>query len=116
MDAPRAVSEAVLSESKLIRCPSCAATNCVPPEKFQRGRTPLCGRCQSGILLDDKPGRVIDAAVERSPLPVLLHQWAASCSVRRIPTVLMYEAGQKVDRIVGFQSKSQVAGRLGLVP
>jgi thioredoxin 2 len=143
-----------MSETKLIRCPSCGVTNRVPLEKVESGLKPVCARCKTPIPFDLKPLAVTDATysaeVERSPLPVVLDMWAAWCgpcrtiapmidelasamvgrvrfaklnvdenpataarfNVRSIPTLLVLKSGQEVDRIVGVQSKSEIARRL----
>src|SRR4051794_4797889 len=72
-----------MTESKLIRCPTCGASNRVPFEKLSRGLQPVCGRCKTALLIETKPITVTDASfsdqVERSPLPVLLDMWAPWC-------------------------------------
>ena len=72
-----------MSDPKLVRCPSCGATNRVPLEKIGRGLQPVCGRCKTALPFEDKPVKVTDAnfaaEVERSPLPVLLDVWAPWC-------------------------------------
>jgi thioredoxin 2 len=76
----------MMSETPLIRCPSCGATNRVSreaEEKIERGLAPVCGRCKSHLTADARPVTVTDATfadeVERSPLPVVLDVWAAWC-------------------------------------
>jgi thioredoxin 2 len=72
-----------MSETQLIRCPSCGVTNRVPLEKVESGLKPVCGRCKTPIPVDHKPLTVTDATfsaeVESSPLPVLLDMWASWC-------------------------------------
>lgn len=72
-----------MSETQLIRCPACGATNRVPQAKIDQGLEPVCGRCRMRLLGSGKPITVTDATfsaeVERSPLPVLLDMWAPWC-------------------------------------
>ena len=72
-----------MSETQLIRCPACGATNRVPQAKIDQGLEPVCGRCRTPLLGSGKPITVTDATfsaeVERSPLPVLLDMWAPWC-------------------------------------
>ena len=55
----------------------------MPPAKLKQGRQPICGRCKTPLLADNKPVTVTDATfsaeVERSPLPVLLDLWVPWC-------------------------------------
>jgi thioredoxin 2 len=72
-----------MSETQLMRCPTCGTTNRVPRDKIERGLEPVCGRCKTPLLVSNKPVTVTDATfsaeVERSPLPVLLDMWAVWC-------------------------------------
>jgi thioredoxin len=72
-------------DSKLIRCPSCGATNRVGAD-HKPGVEPVCGRCKAPLSGDAAPPRPIPvtdatfaAEVEHSPLPVLVDLWAAWC-------------------------------------
>jgi thioredoxin 2 len=65
----------------LIQCPSCGATNRVPP--VDAGRKAVCGRCKTPLAGPSRPLTVTDATfsadVEQAPLPVLLDLWAPWC-------------------------------------
>ena len=143
-----------MPEIKLVRCPSCGATNRVPQEKIDQGLAPVCGRCKTPLAASARPVAVTDATfaaeVERSPLPVLLDLWAPWCGpcrmiapvidqlaselagrvrfaklnidenpataarfrVNSIPTLLVFQGGKEVDRLVGAQPKAEIARRL----
>ena len=73
-----------MTDTLLIQCPACGATNRVPQEKLQQGLEPVCGRCKSPLPVGNgQPVTVTDSTftneVERSPLPVLLDLWAPWC-------------------------------------
>ncbi|HXF74515.1 MAG TPA: thioredoxin TrxC [Methylomirabilota bacterium] len=69
-------------EPQRIRCPSCDAINRVPLDKLRQGLQPVCGRCKTPLLADNKPAIVtatFSAQAELSPLPILLDLWAPWC-------------------------------------
>jgi len=72
---------------RFIKCPSCGATNRVPPTA-RPGQKIVCGKCKtpldvSSAASSSAPVTVTDATfaeqVERSPTPVLLDLWAEWC-------------------------------------
>jgi thioredoxin 2 len=66
---------------RLMKCPSCGATNRVPPA--QPGRKVICGKCKTPLEASAGPLHVTDSTfvdlVEHSPQPVLLDLWAEWC-------------------------------------
>jgi thioredoxin 2 len=93
-----------MSETQLVRCLSCGATNRVPLEKVEQGLAPVCGRCKAPLSVYLKPVTVTDATfsteVERSPLPVVLDLWAPWCRpCRMIAPVLDDLASELAGRV-----------------
>ena len=66
---------------RLIKCPSCGATNRVRAQ--QAGRTIVCGKCKTPLAEPAGPVPVTDhtfsSEVEQSATPVLLDLWADWC-------------------------------------
>jgi len=92
------------SESQLIRCASCGATNRVPLEKLRGNAQPICGKCKSSLAVSVHPVTVTDenfaSEVEQSPLPVLLDLWAAWCGpCRMIAPVIEQLATELAGRV-----------------
>lgn len=90
-----------MTDPQLIRCSACGATNRVPLEKQKKGLKPVCGRCQTALLVANKPMTVTDAtfsaAVERSPLPVLLDMWAPWCGPCQTIAPVVEELAAEMD-------------------
>jgi thioredoxin 2 len=93
-----------MSDTQLIRCSACGATNRVPQENIDQGLEPICGRCKGPLQAQIKPVTVTDATfsaeIERSTLPVLLDMWAPWCAPCRMIAPMIEElAKEMADRV-----------------
>jgi len=111
------------SESKLISCTSCGATNRVSLERLGGKAQPVCGRCKSPLALSAHPVTVTDtnfaSEVAQSPLPVLLDMWAAWCGpCRMIAPVIEQLATELAGRVrvgkLNVDENPQTAARFGV--
>jgi thioredoxin 2 len=111
------------SESQLIRCASCGATNRVPLDKLSGNAQPICGRCKNALALSAHPIIVTDSnfasEVEQSPLPVLLDMWAAWCGpCHKIAPVIEQLATELAGRVrvgkLNVDENRQTAARFGV--
>ncbi len=72
-----------MSDSQIIGCSNCGASNRVLLEKLSSGELPVCGKCHTTLVASAAPMKITDASfardVEQSSLPVFLDFWAGWC-------------------------------------
>jgi thioredoxin 2 len=112
-----------MSETVLIKCPTCGATNRVPRAKLAQGLRATCGACKASLPADARPVTVTDATfaslVEGSPLPVLLDMWAEWCGPCRMVAPVVDElagalAGQVRVAKLNVDANPATASRFGV--
>ena len=98
-----------MSDTLLISCPACGATNRVPQGKIEHGLEAICGRCKTPLPVQPvytKPVTVTDATfksqVEDSPLPVLLDIWAPWCPPCKVIAPVIDELAEEMAGRVRF--------------
>jgi thioredoxin 2 len=107
---------------RLVKCPSCGATNRLPPP--QPGRAVVCGKCKTPLERSTAgPLHVSDSTfadqVERNPLPVLLDLWADWCGPCHMlsPTIEQLSSelsGRVAVAKLNIDENPATAGRFGV--
>jgi thioredoxin 2 len=113
-----------MANPHIVTCPACGAQNRIANDKLAAGGKPVCGRCKAPLAVDrtagDGPLTVSDAtfaaAVEQSPVPVLLDAWAPWCGPCRMVAPSIDElarelAGQVRVVKLNVDDNPQTAGR-----
>jgi thioredoxin 2 len=84
-----------MTDTELIKCPACSATNRVPLKKLDAGKTPVCGKCKTPLPASSQPVTFTDAnfaaLAENASVPVLVDMWAPWCPPCRVVSPIVDE-------------------------
>ena len=112
------------SDSIIVKCPNCGASNRILNTRIQEGYAPRCGKCKTPLPMGDgKPIVVTDATFQseviQSPLPVFLDCWAPWCGpCRMLAPIVDQLAAELAGRVkvakLNVDENPQTAAKYGL--